>query len=163
MSSQFLTFKLEGAQYADEVYKVQEVLEYTHITKVPCAASYMEGLINSRGQGISVVNLRKKFGMSEASVTKETRIIVLEVRGKDDAVVTFGAIADSVQEVIDLDEKEIEPSPKFGNNIAAQFIRGIGKRDDTFIIILNIDQIFSTEEIVNLEGAAVAVNSGSSK
>ncbi len=165
MSSQFLTFKLEGSQYAVEVYKVQEVLEYTHITKVPCAASYMEGLINSRGQGISVVNLRKKFGMSEAPVTKETRIIVLEVKGKDDTVVTFGAIADSVQEVIDLDEKEIEPSPKFGNSIAAQFIRGIGKRDDNFIIILNIDQIFSTEEIVNLEGVATAatVDSTSSK
>ncbi len=155
MSSQFLTFKLEGSQYAVEVYKVQEVLEYTHITKVPCAASYVEGLINSRGQGISVVSLRKKFGMPEIDVTRDTRIIVLEIK-TDQGVTTFGAIADSVQEVIDLADEEIEPSPKFGNNIAARFIRGIGKRDDKFIIILDIDHIFSTEEIVVLEG----VNAG---
>jgi purine-binding chemotaxis protein CheW len=155
MSSQFLTFKLEGSQYAVEVYKVQEVLEYTHITKVPCAAAYVEGLINSRGQGISVVNLRKKFGMPEIDVTKDTRIIVLEVKSEK-GVTTFGAIADSVQEVIDLADEEIEPSPKFGNNIAARFIRGIGKRDDKFIILLDIDHIFSTDEIVMLEG----VNAG---
>ena len=152
MSNQFLTFKIDGTQYAAEVHNVQEVLEYMPVTKVPCATSYMEGLINSRGQGISVVNLRKKFGMPEAEPTKETRIIVMEEK-----TVTFGAIADSVQEVIDLSDDEIEPSPKFGNSIAAQFIRGIGKRDDSFIIILNMDQIFSTEEIIKLETAATAI------
>lgn len=151
MKSQYLTFKLDNSQYAVEVYKVQEVLEYTTITKLPCAESYMEGLISSRGQGISVVNLCKKFGLPENPQTKETRIIILELKTKDDTTVTFGAIADSVQEVIDLDDSEIEPSPKFGNSISAKFIRGIGKRDGNFIIILNVDQIFSTDEITNLE------------
>ncbi|MBO7421209.1 MAG: chemotaxis protein CheW, partial [Spirochaetaceae bacterium] len=87
----------------------------------------------------------------------ETRIIVMEVKNAEEKTVTFGAIADSVQEVIDLSDDEIEPSPKFGNSIAAQFIRGIGKRDDSFIIILNMDQIFSTEEIIKLESAATAI------
>ena len=159
MSNQFLTFKIDGTQYAAEVHNVQEVLEYMPVTKVPCATSYMEGLINSRGQGISVVNLRKKFGMEDTEPTKETRIIVMEVKNAEGKTVTFGAIADSVQEVVDLSDEEIEPSPKFGNSIAAQFIRGIGKRDDTFIIILNMDQIFSTEEIIKLESAATAINS----
>ena len=151
MNNQFLTFKLEDSQYAVEVHNVQGVLEYTPVTKVPCAASYMEGLINSRGQSISVVNLRKKFGMPETSVTKETRIVVLEVPNESGGFSVFGAVADSVQEVIDIDDSEIEPSPKFGNSISAQFIRGIGKRGDTFIIILNMDQIFSTDEIIKLE------------
>ncbi|MCQ2595534.1 MAG: chemotaxis protein CheW [Treponemataceae bacterium] len=154
MSNQFLTFKLDGAQYAADVHNVQEVLEYMQITKVPCTTSYMEGLINSRGQGISVVNLRKKFGMQPVEATKETRIIVMEVKGENDKTVTFGAIADSVQEVIELAGDEIEPSPKFGNSIAAQFIKGIGKKEDNFIIILNMDQIFSNEEIIRLEGTA---------
>lgn len=157
MNNHFLTFKLDGAQYAAEVHNVQEVLEYMPVTKVPCATSYMEGLINSRGQGISVVNLRKKFGMPEIEPTKETRIIVMEIKNAEGKTVTFGAIADSVQEVIELAESEIEPSPKFGNSIAAQFIRGIGKRDDTFIIILNMDQIFSTEEIVSIENATASL------
>lgn len=150
MSNQFLTFKLESSQYAVEVCNVMEVLEYTHITKVPCAAVYMEGLINSRGRVISVVNLRKKFGMSEVPVTKDTRIIVMEINTGEN-IIAFGAIADSVQEVIDLEDEKIEASPKFGNSIAAQYIRGIGKRDETFIIILNVDQIFSSAEIANME------------
>lgn len=150
MTNQFLTFKLDGSQYAVEVAKVQEVLEYTYITKVPCAAAYMEGLINSRGQGISVVSLRKKFGLDNIEINKETRIIVMEIK-TEYSTTTFGAIADSVQEVIDLDEKEIEPSPKFGNTIAAEFIRGIGKRDDTFIIILDVNKVFSVDEIEVLD------------
>ncbi len=162
MVNQFLTFKLEGSQYAVEVSKVQEVLEFTQFTTVPCSASYVEGLINSRGQGISVVNLRKKFGMADAEVNKDTRIIVMEVQ-TGTGVVTFGAIADSVQEVIDLSDEEIEPSPKFGNAIAAQFIRGIGKHDNNFIIILSVDEIFSVDEIVSLEGAAAAVSAAEGK
>lgn len=154
MRNQYLTFKLDGAQYAVSVHNVQEVLEYTYITKVPCVATYVEGLINSRGQGISVVNLRKKFSLTDIDVTKETRIIVFEIKKDDDSIINIGAIADSVQEVIDLDDSDIEPSPKFGNNISAQFIKGIGKREEGFIIILNMDQIFSTDEIISLEGAA---------
>ena len=73
----------------------------------------------------------------------------MEVKGENDKTVTFGAIADSVQEVIELAGDEIEPSPKFGNSIAAQFIKGIGKKEDNFIIILNMDQIFSNEEIID--------------
>lgn len=157
MAEQFLTFRLESSQYAVNVGNVQEVLEFTDITKVPCSASYVEGIINSRGHGISVVNLRKKFGIKEIPPSKETRIIVLEIH-QGNEIVIFGAIADSVQEVIDISDTSIEPSPKFGNSIAAQFIKGIGKCDeDKFVIILNVDQIFSTDEIINLEKAAAAL------
>ncbi|MDR2898415.1 MAG: chemotaxis protein CheW [Spirochaetaceae bacterium] len=152
MANQFLAFMLDGSRYAVEVYQVQEVLEYTAITKVPCAASFVEGLINSRGQGISVVNLRKKFGLPEIDVNKDTRIIVIEIQNENDTII-FGAIADSVQEVIDLDENEIEKPPKFGNAVATEFIRGIGKRDDEFMIILDVSKIFSSDEMSALEGA----------
>lgn len=150
MGAEYLAFTLDGSQYAAEVAKVQEVLEYTKITKVPCAAEYVEGIISSRGQGISVVNLRKKFGMSEAEVGKDTRIIVLEIEGLN-GVVTFGAIADSVQEVIELDEEEVERAPRFGSEVAQRFIRGIGRKDGAFIIILDIGRIFSDDETEALE------------
>ena len=160
MAKQFLTFRLDNNQYAVEVNKVQEVLEYKHITRIPCAANYVEGLISSRDRGISVINLRKKFSLPDYEPDKETRIIVLEIakNGNTDSIIEnpddihiFGAIADSVQEVIEIEDKDMEPAPKFGNNISVNFISGIGKRDGEFIIILNIDAIFSSDEILNLE------------
>ena len=157
MAKQFLTFRLDNNQYAVEVHKVQEVLEYKHITKIPCAANYVEGLISSRDRGISVINLRKKFGLEEIELNKECRIIVLEIAlngsidENPDDIHIFGAIADSVQEVIEIEDIDIEAAPKFGNNISVNFISGIGKKDGEFIIILNIDSIFSSDEILNLE------------
>lgn len=158
MKKQFLTFKLDNVQYAVEVFKVQEVLEYKQITKVPCSAVYVEGLISSRGQGISVIDFRKKFALPELEDTKDKRIIVFEItptvqtqNEEEKTILTFGAIADSVHDVIEMDESAIEPPPKFGNNISVNFIRGIGKNEDEFVIILDIDQIFSTDEIINLE------------
>lgn len=157
MTKQFLTFRLDNNQYAVEVHKVQEVLEYKHITKIPCAANYVEGLISSRDRGISVINLRKKFGLEEIELNKECRIIVLEIAlngsvdENPDDIHIFGAIADSVQEVIEIEDIDIEAAPKFGNNISVNFISGIGKKDGEFIIILNIDSIFSSDEILNLE------------
>ena len=161
MTKQFLTFRLDNNQYAVEVHKVQEVLEYKHITKIPCAANYVEGLISSRDRGISVINLRKKFGLEEIELNKECRIIVLEIAlngsvdENPDDIHIFGAIADSVQEVIEIEDIDIEAAPKFGNNISGEYIRGIGKKDNKFIIILDIDKVFSTEEIVALKAAVV--------
>ena len=149
MSRQFLSFVLDGALYAVEVAQVQEVLEYTQPVRLPCTIDYVEGLISSREQGISVVNLRKKFELKTVEPTKKTRIIIIEIAHTENdvtSVVTFGAIADSVEEVIDLEEDTIEPAPKFGNNISGEYIRGIGKKDNKFIIILDIDKVFSTEE-----------------
>ncbi len=145
MSNEFLTFKLDGSQYAVEVTKVQEVLEYTKITKIPCTASYIEGIINSREQGIPVISLRKKFEIEPIPVDKQTRIIVLEIETAGGSV-TFGAIADSVQAVTDLDEAQMEKAPQFGNGAAQRFIRGIGKKDGSFIIILDVDKIFTEDE-----------------
>ena len=158
MSRQFLSFVLDGALYAVEVAQVQEVLEYTQPVRLPCTIDYVEGLISSREQGISVVNLRKKFELKTVEPTKKTRIIIIEINhvdGDNVSVVTFGAIADSVEEVIDLEEDTIEPAPKFGNNISGEYIRGIGKKENKFIIILDIDKVFSTEEIVALKAAVV--------
>ncbi len=153
MNRQFLSFSLQDTLYAVEVSQVQEVLEYAQPVRLPCTANYVEGLINSRGEGISVINLRTKFDLEQTEHDKNTRIIVLEVShsgGAAERVTTFGAIADSVEEVIELDDKSIEPAPKFGNSIAGEFIRGIGKKDDRFIIILDVDKIFSEEEAASL-------------
>ena len=136
MTKQYLTFSLDGKLYAIDVFKVQEVLNYVEPTKLPCTAPYIEGLINSRNQGITVVNFRKKFNLAKSEVTKFTRIIVIELE------TLFGAVADSVNEVIEIEDDLIEGPPKFGNAISSEFIFGIFKKDDAFISILNIEKVF---------------------
>jgi purine-binding chemotaxis protein CheW len=145
-ANQFLTFTLDNEQYAIGVAKVREVLEHTKITKLPRTAVFMKGIINLRGAGVPVIDLRLKFGLPETPITKDTSIIVMEVESQDGAVVV-GALADAVHEVVEIDEKSIEPAPRFGTRLAAEFIKGVGKKDDLFIIILDIDRIFNAEEI----------------
>lgn len=157
MSHPFLTFTLADSHFAVEVTNVQEVLEYQHITRVPCAENWMEGLISSRGQGISVVNLRRKFALDDKEPDKNTRIIVMELKPSEDEIINFGAIADSVQEVIEIPDEEIEPPPKFGNTIATRFIKGIVKLDGEFVIVLNAEQIFSQDELDDITQAEQAV------
>lgn len=155
MTKQYLTFKLEETQYAVEVFNVQEVLEYTKITKAPSAEPWIEGLITSRGKGISVVNLHKKFGLDEYTADRETRIIVMEMNETEntDDITVFGVIADSVQEVIEITEEELEPPPKFGNRISARYIYGVGKKNGNFITILNVPELFTAEELETLTDA----------
>jgi len=147
MANQYLSFVLNKSLYAFDVHQVQEVLVYEQPVKVPCSASYIEGLINSRNQGITVINMRKKFQLPDAVPDKKTRIIVLEIHKPTDEnpdhISVFGTVADDVQEVLELGEQDIEPPPKFGNAISADFIHGIGKKDDKFIILLDIDKIFA--------------------
>ncbi len=152
---QLLTFTLDKEQYGVEVHRVREVLEYTKITKVPRTLEFMRGVINLRGSVVPVVDLRLKFGMEEIVPTIDTSIVVMEIEVGGESVV-LGALADSVQEVIDLDESAIEPAPQIGTTINNRFIRGIGKYDEAFIIILDIDRVFSEEDVsaLNVEKSA---------
>lgn len=152
MGTQYLTFTLHDSLYAVEVLQVREVLEYTQPQELPCPDPVIAGLIRSRGQSISVINLRHKFGFHDVEPTKDTRIIVLEVPSdsahcNDQGQMVFGAIADSVNEVLDLDANVEEHAPEVGHSIAADFISGIGRVDDKFIIILNMDKVLSFEEL----------------
>lgn len=145
-ASQYLTFTLADEQYAVEVYDVKEVLEYTTVTRVPRTQEFMRGVINLRGSVVPVIDLRLKFDMGATEKTIETSIIVMEVEINGEKV-TVGTLADSVQEVIDLDATQIEPAPTIGTRIDTEFIKGIGKQDEHFIIILDIDRVFSEDEL----------------
>lgn len=155
MAKQFLTFIIENTTYAFEVERVQEVLEYSHPVKIPCSVEYIEGLINSRNQGITLINLRRRFGLEAQAVTKRTRIIVLELPDPTEEneahVQLFGVVADAVNEVITLDDTEIEQSPKFGNSISPEFIVGLGKYNDVFVSLLDPGKIFTGYTLLNQE------------
>lgn len=153
---QLLTFTLEGEQYGVEVHRVREVLEYTHITKVPRTLEFMRGVINLRGSVVPVVDLRLKFNMDETPKTIDTSIVVMEIDVNGESVV-LGALADSVQEVIDLDASTIEAAPQIGTSINNRFIKGIGKQDESFIIILDIDRVFSEDDVNAIAGDQIKV------
>lgn len=151
MGTQYLTFTLNDSLYAVEVLQVREVLEYTPPQELPCPDPVIAGLIRSRGQSISVINLRHKFGFEDVPPSSDTRIIVLEVPSNsafcnEKGQMVFGAIADSVNEVLDLNANSEEHTPEVGHSLAAEFISGIGSVDGKFIIILDMDKVLSFEE-----------------
>lgn len=145
-TKQYLTFTLAEEQYAVPVEEVQEVLEFTSVTRVPRTQPFMRGVINLRGSVIPVIDLRLKFGMEATARTIATSIVVLEIELGGTSI-TVGALADSVQEVVSLDEAMIEPPPRIGTRINTEFIRGIGRQEGSFVIVLDIDRIFSEEDI----------------
>ncbi len=161
-ATQHLTFNLDEEVFAVDISKVREVLEYTAVTKVPQTPEFMKGVINLRGHVVPVVDLRLKFGMQEAEKTVNTCIIIVEVSVDKDTAV-LGALADSVQEVHDFEHDQIEPAPKIGTRLKTDFIKGMGKRNDQFIMILDIDKVFSTDELAIVQDAGSYVSSEETK
>jgi purine-binding chemotaxis protein CheW len=145
-TTQYLTFRLDEETFALDISKVREVLDFTTVTKVPRTPEFMRGVINLRGSVVPVVDLRLKFGMTRTENSVNTCIIITEVTVDNDTTV-LGCLADSVQEVLDLEPGSIAPAPKIGTKLRTEFITGMGRRDDRFIIILDIDKVFSSDEL----------------
>ncbi|MGL1902054.1 MAG: chemotaxis protein CheW [Fibrobacterales bacterium] len=151
-SKKYLTFQLDKEIYALEITRVREVLDYIKITKVPQMPGFMCGVINLRGGVVPVVDLRTKFGLKQPDVTPDTCIIIIEIV-LDNEQTLIGAVADTVQEVIEFENSLIEPAPKLGTRLNTEFILGMAKKDDEFIIILDINKVFSNEEFLVLSDA----------
>jgi purine-binding chemotaxis protein CheW len=146
---QYLTFKLDNEVFATDVAKVREVLDLTAITAIPKTPEFMAGVINLRGSVVPVVDLRLCFEMTKTVSTRNTCIVVVEVLIENEPIV-IGALADSVEEVIDLEPEQIQPPPRIGSQIRTDFIKGMGKRDTQFIMILDIDRVFSVDELTTM-------------
>jgi purine-binding chemotaxis protein CheW len=152
-SSQYMTFRLGDELFAINVAQTREVLELSQITRVPTAPDYMRGVVNVRGQATPVVDLRLRFGLPPGSDTVHTRIIVMELE-LDGQPTVLGGIADSVHEVIDLDPSSILPPPRIAMRWRTEFIEGLGRRGDDFLIILNVNAVFSSHELALVGEAA---------
>ncbi len=147
ITNQYLTFKLAEEVFALDIGKVREVLEFSEVTRVPNMPEFMRGVINLRGGVVPVVDLRLKFGMSRTEKTVNTCIIIVDIIVDGEKTV-IGALSDSVQEVMELDPGQIEPPPKIGSRLKTDFIIGMGKNNDQFIIILDIDRVFRSDELI---------------
>jgi purine-binding chemotaxis protein CheW len=147
---QYLTFKLAEEIFAFDVAKVREILELTTITKVPQTPEFMRGVINLRGSVVPVIDLRLNFGMTRTEQTINTCIIVVEVNLEEEIIV-LGVLADSVQEVVEMEPESIEPPPQLGTRLNTKFIKGMGKVNSNFVMILDIDKIFSAKDLSELQ------------
>lgn len=138
---QYVTFKLDEETYGINVMQIQEVLRYTEIAPVPGAPDFVLGIINLRGNVVTVIDTRKRFGLSESDVTDHTRIVVIEV---DNQVI--GILVDSVAEVVYLRQSEIEQAPNVGNEESAKFIQGVCNKNGELIILVEFEKLMSEEE-----------------
>lgn len=150
-TTQFLTFTLAEEVFAVDVARVREILEMPSITKVPQVPDFMRGVINLRGCVVPVIDLRLKFGMEETDQTVNTCIIVVEVN-MDGENIVLGALADSVQEVIEMEPSQIEAAPHIGTHLRTEFLKGMGKHNERFVMILDIDKVFSGTELAAVQG-----------
>jgi purine-binding chemotaxis protein CheW len=146
-TNQFLTFALGLEHYAVGVGSVREVLEKNEITRMPKTPDYMRGIINIRGSVVPIIDLRLKLGLPVIEDTVDTCIIVTEMELEDNEMMVLGLMVDSVDEVVEIKSDEIAPAPRIGHRIDTDFIAGIGKLEERFIIILNSSEIFETREI----------------
>ena len=155
-TARYLTFKLGEELFAINVFKAREVLDLSHITRVPTAPGYLRGVVNVRGNAIPVVDLRSKFGLPQTADTLSTRIIVMDLQ-MDGQNVVVGGLADAVHEVLELEPHEINEPPSLGLRWRTDLILGMGRRNDRFTIILDIERVFSSEEIGVLTGTAAPI------
>ena len=153
-TNSYLTFKIGTELFGASVKFVISILEMTKITRVPQAPEYMKGVINLRGSVLPVIDTRVKFGITDTKVNTNTCILVLELIIKNEAL-RLGAIVDSVQEVLELSEDDIQPPPQIGSKYQANIIKGMAVRNNQFIMILDINKLFIEESIVDINNVSL--------
>ncbi len=139
--TQWVTFYLDNEKYGIKVMQVQEVLRLTEIAPVPGAPDYVLGIINLRGNVVTVVDTRKRFGLQEKQPEDATRIVIIEAANQ-----VVGILVDSVAEVADLRASEMESAPNVGSDESSKFIQGVSSQDDGLLILVDVDKLLSTDE-----------------
>ncbi len=149
----YLSFRLGDELFAADVAKVLEILEVPKITKVPKSPAYLRGVVNLRGSVLPVIDARSKFGMPPTEDTINTCIIVLSIRMENETLV-LGALVDAVQEVLEIGPEGTKPAPAIGSKYRAEFIDGMVKINEQFLMLLNLDKVFSSDELVFVQEAS---------
>ncbi|RKH28195.1 chemotaxis protein CheW [Corallococcus sicarius] len=150
--SSYLSFMLAEEEYAVGLLRVREIIEYRAVTRVPGMPVAVQGVINLRGSVVPVVDLAVKFGLPPRPITRWSCFVIVEVT-LDGQQTVLGLLADTVREVLELGPDDIEPPPAFGTRVRLEFLRGMGRHNDTFILLLDLDRLLSLEELLRLTAA----------
>jgi purine-binding chemotaxis protein CheW len=152
----FLSFRIGNETFAANVKNVLNILEMTKITSVPKAPAYMKGVINLRGSVLPVIDSRLKFNLEESDFTSNTCIIVLELHTGSDPII-IGTIVDAVKEVLEIEDNNILPPPSIGTSYRTDFLKGMYKSDEGFIMILDAEKVFASDEIIDIQNITMDV------
>ncbi|OHC84819.1 MAG: chemotaxis protein CheW [Sideroxydans sp. RIFOXYD2_FULL_59_7] len=147
--SQYLTFLLGGEMFAIPILNIKEIIEYGSLTTVPMMPAFIRGVINLRGSVVPVVDMALRFGRKAGDVTRRTCIVIIEIETGDEKQ-DVGVVVDTVSEVLEIPDTEIEQTPSFGAKIRADFIHGMGKINGKFVIILSVNHVLSIDEMATL-------------
>jgi purine-binding chemotaxis protein CheW len=151
-SNSYLTFELGGELFSISVFKVMEIIEFPDVTKVPNSPDYLLGVINLRGNVLPLVDTRHKFAMDTTKYNDDTSVIIMELMIEDEKMLV-GGVVDKVLDVINLPKDQVKPSPTLGSKYKPEFILGMGEVNDKFYMLIDIDKVFSTDEIILLKGS----------
>jgi len=154
-SEKYLTFNLAGEQYGVEILKVKEIIGLLEITRVPRIPDFVRGVMNLRGKVIPIIDLRKKFDMESTEDTEQTCIIVVDIM-QENVSLQMGIVVDSVSEVLDINEDSVEETPTFGTEVSTVFIKGIAKTKGGVKILLNIEEVLTTNELQSLAESSIS-------
>lgn len=152
---QYLTFMLDGKEFATQISDVREALIYDHITRIPCTPDYMLGVIQQRDDVIPVIDMRLKFGVNASAPTMTTCIVIAELQINNNPLL-LGVLVDSVHDVINLKPDQLEPSPDLGDKINTEYIQGMGSIGSRFIVILDLNKIFSSDQLMEISQTSSA-------
>jgi purine-binding chemotaxis protein CheW len=150
---QFLSFYVAGEEYALGILRVREIIEYGVVTRVPATPTWIRGVFNLRGGVVPVVDLAVKFGLPPGEITSRTCIIVVEADLGGETTL-MGVVADAVSQVMELQPEDIEPPPPFGTRVRLEYLLGMAKGDAKFVLLLDIDRVLSSNELLQVQDAA---------
>jgi purine-binding chemotaxis protein CheW len=159
-SARYLTFTLNGESYALDIFHVTEILEYRTLTVVPMMPEFIRGVINLRGRAVPVIDLAIRFARGATAVKRRTGIIIVHISdpvadtGGDARGQDIGILVDAVNKVVALSEDDIEPAPAFGAGIRADYISGMARRDNGFLILLDVSHVLSISDMISLSDVA---------
>jgi purine-binding chemotaxis protein CheW len=143
--SQLLSFVLAGEEYAVDILRVREIIEYSTLTRVPGMPAAVRGVINLRGRVVPVVDLAVRFGLPDSVITARSSIVMVEIAGPEGEIV-IGIITDAVTAVLDLDADRVQPTPSFGTSVGAEFLNGMAETaNQKFVMLLNIDRALGAD------------------
>ena len=148
---QYLAFTLGGETFAMDIRSIREVIQFGGITEVPLMPPFIRGVINLRGSVVPVIDLYVRFGRQPGAVAQRTCVVILEL-AQGDGAVELGVMVDNVSEVLSIAASEIEPAPAFGNDLRAEFIAGVAKVGDRFVVLLDVNHVLSVDELAALVG-----------
>jgi purine-binding chemotaxis protein CheW len=158
---QYLTFSLDTATLAISILRIVEIIEFRELTPVPMMPSFIRGVLNLRGAVVPVVDLRARFGRGPADVSRKTCVIIVELRSKeDDSKQDIGVMVDQVNAVVEIAPGDIEPAPAFGTGLRPDFISGMGKLNERFVVLLDLESLLNVEELAQAAASATAAPVG---